>query len=302
MPGAPLVLLLTLPIGIGTAVAGSLMPSAVKEAFPEHPSFSTGSYTTGIQVGAGLAAAAAVPLAGIAWGWRLPLAVFSGAAGLSLVAWLWLTRHDPPHERPERGAGFTRPSRAGLKLALVFGVLSSQYYGLNAWLPAAYVEHGWSHGSAAQLLTVINVVAIPSTILVAWAGDRLGSPHLYLALFALLSTGSTLGVVLLPDGGWLWATLLGIAIGALFTSVMTLPVWEASSPVEVPALAGAMLGVGYCISATAPFVLGALRDATGSFTAALWILVGDGALLVALSVVVLGVRHGRPRRAVPGSA
>src|SRR5207249_2833272 len=138
--------------------------------------------------------------------------------------------------------------------------------------------------------------------LVAWAGDRFGSPQLYLALFAILSTGSTLGVVLLPGAGWLWATLLGLAIGALFTSVMTLPVWEARSPLEVPALAGAMLGLGYCVSAASPFVLGALRDATGSFTAALWILVGDGALLATLAVVLLGVRRARPTRAVPGSA
>jgi MFS transporter, CP family, cyanate transporter len=288
VPGAALILLLTLPVGIGTAVAGSLMPSVVKEAFPDQPSFSTGSYTTGIQAGAAVASAVAVPLAQAWWGWRSPLFVFSVATGLILAGWLWLTRHDPPHERPSGTLSFA-PSRAGFKLALVFGIISIQYYGVAAWLPAAYIEKGWSHGSAAQLLTVINLVAVPSTIAVAWAADRWGSPQLYLALFGAVGAGALLGVVLLSGAGWLWATLLGAAIGALFTSVMTLPVQAAASPEEVPALAGTMLGIGYCLSATAPFTLGAVRDATGSFSTALWLIVGDAALVVVLATGLLGI-------------
>jgi cyanate permease len=35
-----------------------------------------------------------------------------------------------------------------------------------------------------------------------------------------------------------------------------------------------MLGLGYTISATSPFILGAVRDATGSFDAVLWVAAG----------------------------
>ena len=47
-----------------------------------------------------------------------------------------------------------------------------------------------------------------------------------------------------------------------------------------------MLGAGYSISATSPFVLGAVRDATGSFSDALWLLVATcaGFLLVAATL------------------
>ena len=44
-------------------------------------------------------------------------------------------------------------------------------------------------------------------------------------------------------------------------------------------VAGMMLGVGYSITGLAPFVLGVLRDATGSFSAALWLIVGVEACL-----------------------
>ena len=80
--------------------------------------------------------------------------------------------------------------------------------------------------------------------------------------------------------------MLGIAIGPLFPLTMTLPLDAAERPAEVAALAGMMLGVGYTLSATSPLLLGALRDATGGFTAVLWALVG------------LGGAAGRRRRVV----
>jgi cyanate permease len=43
-----------------------------------------------------------------------------------------------------------------------------------------------------------------------------------------------------------------------------------------------MLGVGYTIGAIAPLVLGAARDLTGTYTTTLWLIVGSGALLLAL--------------------
>jgi len=89
-----------------------------------------------------------------------------------------------------------------------------------------------------------------------------------------------LGIVLWPGAGWAWAVLLGIAIGPLFPLTMTLPLDAAERPVEVAALAGMMLGVGYSLSASSPLLLGALRDLTGGFDAVLWALVGFGALLV----------------------
>ena len=54
-PGAPLVLLLTLPIGVGMAIAGALLPVAVKERFPEHPAFANGVCTSGLNGGAAVA-------------------------------------------------------------------------------------------------------------------------------------------------------------------------------------------------------------------------------------------------------
>jgi CP family cyanate transporter-like MFS transporter len=280
-PGAVAVIALTVPIGIGMGLAGAMLPVVVKERFADRPGFATGVYTSGITIGAASAAAFAVPLAHELNGWRSPLLVF-GVVSTGLAAlWLWLTRTEPRHVRVE-----IRPLKLPLRrplawrLVAAFFVMSSVFYGLNAWLPDAYVERGWSESSAGALLAVLNAITIPCGFFVAWAADHWGSRRLWLSGAAALQLVALLGVVLFPGAGWAWAVLLGIAIGPLFPLTMTLPLDAAERPAEVAALAGMMLGVGYSLSAGSPLLLGALRDLTGGFNAVLWVLVGLGALLV----------------------
>jgi CP family cyanate transporter-like MFS transporter len=87
-------------------------------------------------------------------------------------------------------------------------------------------------------------------------------------------TAFAVGIAALPGGGFAWAILGGLASGALFPLVITLPLDVAHDPAEVGAAAAMMLGGGYVIAALGPFILGAVRDATGSFHASLWVLAG----------------------------
>ena len=280
-PGAVGVILLTFPIGIGMGLAGAILPVTVKERFADRPGFATGVYTTGITVGSAVAAATAVPLAHLADGWRAPLFVFGAVSTGLAVLWLWLTRAVPAHRR-EHIRPLRLPFRRLLawRLVAAFFFMSSVFYGLNAWLPDAYVERGWSESSAGGLLAVLNTVTIPCGFLVAWAADHYGSRRGWLAGAASLQTVALLGILLWPAGGWGWAVLLGLAVGPLFPLTMTLPVDAARRPAEVAALAGMMLGVGYTLSALSPLLLGGLRDLTGGFDAVLGALVVASALLI----------------------
>ena len=67
----------------------------------------------------------------------------------------------------------------------------------------------------------------------------------------------------------------------MFALVLTLPLDLEHEAARVGALVGMMLGLGYTIGAASPFVLGAVRDLTGSFTTSLWLLAGFSALLLA---------------------
>jgi CP family cyanate transporter-like MFS transporter len=282
-PGAAGVVLFTIPVGIGMGLAGAMLPVAVKERFSDRPGFATGVYTAGMTVGSAVAAASAVPLAHLGDGWRTPLLVFSAVSVVLGVVWLALTHAEPRHVRVA-----TRPLRLpfrsplGWRLVAAFFFMSSVFYGLNSWLPDVYVERGWSEGSAGALLAVLNTLTIPVGFAVAWIADHRGQRRAWLTGAASLQLLALVGVVTVPAAGWLWAVVLGMAIGPLFPLTMTLPLDATDHPAEVASLAGMMLGVGYTLSATAPLLLGAIRDLTGGFDAVLWTLVGAAAMLVAV--------------------
>ena len=82
----------------------------------------------------------------------------------------------------------------------------------------------------------------------------------------------------------------------MFTLVLTVPLDLESRPEQVGALIGMMLGVGYTLGALSPLLLGAVRDVTGSFTGALWLVVGFAALLLA-TVLALPRSRAAPARA-----
>lgn len=286
-PGAALVILFTWPVGIGMGLAGALAPVAVKERFSMRPAGPTGIYTTGIQVGSALSAALAVPIAGWYGGWRWSLAVFSLVTCALAVVWLVLTRHEAPHERPA-----TRPPRLPWRspvawlLVALFALMASTYYGINAWLPDSYVERGWSTGRAGNLLAVLNIVAIPAAFVVPWLSDRVGGRRLWLAIMGTSFVVGVAGVVLVPGAAYLWVLAMGLASGAMFALVMTLPLDLEHDSRRVGALVGMMLGLGYTFGAVSPIILGAARDLTGSFTGSLWLLVVFCTLLL-VSVLAL---------------
>ena len=160
------VIALTVPIGIGMGLGNALMVVAVKERFAAHPLLVTSIYVVGIQIGASLSAAVAVPLADAAGGWRWSLAAFSTAALVSLGAWGVLAggagaRPTGAAARPPR-----LPWRSGIAWVLAAIYLSTTivYYGLNTWLPDAYIEHGWSEAHAGLLLAVINAASLVATL------------------------------------------------------------------------------------------------------------------------------------------
>ena len=93
-----------------------------------------------------------------------------------------------------------------------------------------------------------------------------------------------------------WALLAGVSQGSMFALVMTLPLDLERTPERVGALVAMMLGLGYTIGAISPFVLGAVRDVTGSFDAVLWVCAGF------LGALVVLVRLLPRRQAAPAPA
>jgi CP family cyanate transporter-like MFS transporter len=296
-PGIVALILLTFPVGVGMGIGNALLPVSVKERFADRPVFATGVYAAGINVGATLSAALAVPLEHALDSWRGPLLVFSVVTVGLAALWLVMTRA----ERVDTAVIVARPrtlpwrSSFAWRLVLAFFLMSGTYYGLNAWLSDIYVERGWSDSSAGALLAVLNAMQIVAGVTIAWLADRRGSRRAWLMGFAIAQIIGLLGVILIPGGGWGWAALIGATTGPLFSLTMTLPIDVGRTSADVAAFTGLMLGGGYSLSALSPLVLGGIRDATGGFTVVLWVLVGmsTGLLLVHTSLSPERIRRAR---------
>ncbi len=250
-PGVWLVVLLTVPVGIGMGLGNALAPIAVRERLSGRAATATGVYTTGIQIGSTVSAALAVPLAAALGGWRWALATFSLVTLGLLVAWVVLIRPG----RNAVDARFRMPrlplsSPQAWLLVAIFSLMAMSFYGLNAWLPDAYTERGWTDAEAGLLLATMNLTAIPSSFVVPWLSERHGGRRPFLIGMSLVFMTGACGLVAAPGLAYGWALLTGIAQGAMFALVMTLPLDFEHRPERVAALVAMMLGLGYTIGAT----------------------------------------------------
>ena len=181
-------------------------------------------------------------------------------------------------------------------LVLVFGLQSMQFYGVSAWIPNVYIERGWTVAAAGALVAVFNGVGLLTTIGVPLVADRLGARRGQLFVAAVVGTLGFVGIALVPDPAYLWVAILGLALGAIFPLVLTLPIDVADDAARVGSVAALMLLGGYVLSSVGPVLLGAARDVTSSFEASLWLLALVGvALAASLPAAVSGEAPTRHR-------
>jgi CP family cyanate transporter-like MFS transporter len=212
-----------------------------------------------------------------------------------------------------RDVGFVRvaPSRPTLPwrrpsawlLGAIFGSQSILFYGCITWLGSVYVERGWTAGQAGGLIALLAGIGLVSTLAVPAFADRFGTRRSQLTAAAVLSVLGALVVALTPAEGpgslitFGAVGLLGLGIGAYFPLALTLPVDVAGDAKEAASISALMLLIGYVLAAMAPVVLGVVRDATGNFSAVVWILVVVSVAMVPLALALNPARlHGAASR------
>jgi CP family cyanate transporter-like MFS transporter len=303
-PGAAPVIFLTVGIGVGMGVVGPVLAQVVRRAAPHHPELGTSGYAMGYITGGTLSAALAVPLAAALGGWRGALGAVAVAALGSLAAW-WLLAPPDGHERRVAPRRPGRPWRTPVAwlMGTGFGLQSMLFHSAVAWLTSVYLERGWTAAQGANLTAIFAGLGLVSTLAVPLVTRVLASRRAQLAAASAIAVIGTIGIAAGPAGGG-WAAdplalpsvvLFGLGVGLTFPLCLTLPLDAGGSAAQASALAALMLLVGYLISAVGPVVLGSIRDATGDFGAAGWILV---VMAAALLVGTLGLSERRLRSAV----
>ena len=268
-------------LGIAVAVINVVLPSLVKRDHPHQVGQITGLYSSVQGAAAALASGFAVPIAGVTQhGWRLALGLWAGLAVIALAVFLPQLRRRSVPEPAAGRPGAPAPSRSpwGTPLAwqvtLFMGMQSTVYYTLITWWPSVEQAHGTSAAAAGWHLFALQVAGLLANLATARLLPRLGDQR----LLALGGTGLFVlgigGQLAAPDASLLWIVLAGAGGGVCIVLALSLFGLRTSDHRQAAALSGMAQSVGYALAAAGPILLGALHDATGSWTAPLWVLLG----------------------------
>jgi CP family cyanate transporter-like MFS transporter len=291
-------------IGSAIAVGNVLLPVLVRRNFASRGGMMTALYSTALIGTAALAAAVSVPLANALGGWRPGLGIWGAPAALALAGWLLLGRRAPEPEQPgERIAGVTLLLRDRLAwaLTLFFALQSAGFYSTLAWLPSIFQSHGASESQAGVLLGVSLVVGVGTALTIPSLAARAQDQRALAVLFCLCAVAGWLGILLAPMAApYLWTVLLGLGQNALFPLALMLIVLRGGSVSNTAGLSTLAQTVGYVLAAFAPLGVGALHDATGSWTAPVILLT---ALMFPQALIgTVAGRRGHVGQAAPPGA
>jgi CP family cyanate transporter-like MFS transporter len=297
--------------GIGIAVAGTLLPVLVRSRAADRVGPVTGIYTATLIFGALVASGATEPLReALGWAPQTVLAVWSLPALAALAVWLLTQRRAasavsvsavsvPAASESAASvpvvAAVASPwrSRAAWLGTLFMGAQSLLFYSTLAWLAARNTSLGMSAQHAGLLLAVFSATQVVNALAMPVLAHRSGNIRPWIAVSVGLTT---LGLALVavapsvsPVAPWAWAAILGFGMGGNLSLALTVVTQAAPSPAAASAYSGMAFFVGYLLAAVGPVAAGALRDATGGFTAVF------GALAVlGLLTLVVGLAAGSP--------
>ncbi|WP_229882117.1 MFS transporter [Streptomyces alanosinicus] len=293
LPGAVALFAGTVLAGAGIAVGNVLVPAVVKQRFPARQGAFMGVAMLVMALSGALAAALAVPLSESS-GWRGALAVWSAPALLGAVVWATGGRtadEGAPVSATRRSNAGEVLRRSGTAWSVVafLGLVCLIFYTTVAWLPQIMQARGYTPASAGAMISLLLALGIPLGMAVPVAAARMRSQRpLVLAVLAAHVTGLG-GILLLPEAGWLWVCVLGIATGSGFPLAVTLLTLRSPDPETTARLSGMANTGGYLLAAAGPLAVGLLHTATGSWALPLLVL-----LAVAVPETCAGLIAARP--------
>jgi MFS transporter, CP family, cyanate transporter len=276
-----------------------LVPSLIRRRFPGHVGLMTGVYTTALVAGGSLAAATTVPLRDAADGsLHLALGVWAIPIAIAVVVWLPQRRHRALPRGPGGRDAIRALARSPVAwyVTLFMGLQSLLYYTPLSWLPAIHRDQGIDAATAGFLLSLLNLISIPTTFLAPVLAHRMRDQRPAVAGTVALTATGLLGILLAPSGtAVVWVIVLGLGQGAALSLALLMIVLRAGDDETAARLSSMAQGFGYLLAATGPLVMGLMHAATGSWDLPL-------VLLVALCGVelVVGLAAARTREVRAG--
>lgn len=267
----------TVLLGAAIGLVTSAIPSLIKRAFPDQFAGLMAVYTVTLTVGAAGASGLANPLAeALDSKWTLPLGIITIPVAVLAVLW-WSTKLRRTSRRRNH---LVIPSamwrdKLAWNVTGFFACTGFLFYFVLSWLPTVCRDRGMGATAGGLVLSVVALVQVVGSLVVPLALKRVGDQRGLACSVAVINGVGLVGVMTapVPAGVWISAVVLGMGQGIGFGLAMTLIGLRARDAVTATGLSGMTQGVGYTVSALGPLATGLLHSATGTWTAALVLLV-----------------------------
>jgi CP family cyanate transporter-like MFS transporter len=290
----------------GTALAASaiavlnvLLSSMAKRRWPERAGLLIGIYLTALSAGAILSSLLSVPLYRSSGSMQLALGVWALPAALAVLLWLPQLGYRNAGRAPAAADGTVALTRAGVKVhqyALTWqvtafmGLQSLLYYAALSWLPTIFQDRGDSAVTSGNLLALMGVGNLATSLLVPVLAHRRPSQR-GLVVPSLIGTAAGLaGSLWAPLGSApLWVLVLGVSQGSCLGLAIFFMLARAPNADVAASLSAFAQSVGYLVASVGPLVVGLLHSATGSWNLPVILL-----LVLCAAELATGMLAGRP--------
>lgn len=273
----PLLFSSSVLVGAGIAIGNVLLLGLIKRDFPQRSAVMTGLYTLSICFGASLSTAFTVPLEQQLFNgaWAPALAFWALPAGVVTLLWAPLALA-APHTvlAPPPGKSSTTTTRMGSlwrdrlawQVTLFMGSQSAMAYIVMGWLAPILRERGLASAEAGYVVATAIVSQLVTSMITPSIAARCKDQRAFALGVALLVSVSLLALIFAPLGGrWIWAVLLGCALGSGFALALSLIVMRSANAHVTAQLSAMAQGWGYTLAAFGPLLVGLLRSWTGGF-------------------------------------
>ena len=155
------------------------------------------------------------------------------------------------------------------------------------------LDRGYTQGDAAWIISLVLTISIVGRLFMGWLADRVPRKFVMLLIY-LLVAGAIPLLLLRPTGStmYVFAAIFGLGLGGEYL-IIPLMAAELFGVRVLGRVMGIVLTADGVAEATAPMLVGYLRDRTGSYNTGFITLV-SAALVGAMAIALL------PRRGAPG--